>query len=158
LRVEVVRSTRRRKTVHASLDGDLVRVRMPAWMSKADEDRYVAELVGRLERRHERDRIDPEARAAKLASRYGLPRPAGVRWIRDGRTQWASCTIGTREIRITERLATYPSWVLDYVLIHELAHLVEANHSARFWAIVNRYPKAERARGFLIAKGMEDDR
>jgi predicted metal-dependent hydrolase len=154
-RVEVVRSKRRRKTVSAHLDGDIVRVSMPAWMSKADEERYVVELVGRLERRERRDRTDVEARAATLARRYDLPRAAAVRWMPNRKSQWASCTVATGEIHVSERVAEFPAWVLDYVLVHELAHLTEPNHSSRFWAIVNRYPKAERARGFLIAKGTE---
>jgi len=154
-RVEVVRSKRRRKTVSAHLVGDVVRVNMPAWMSKADEERYVVELVGRLERQEQRGRVDIEARARTLARRYQLPEPTTVKWMPDRKTQWATCTVAAREICVAERLAEFPAWVLDYVLVHELAHLAEANHSKRFWAIVNRYPKAERARGFLIAKGTE---
>jgi predicted metal-dependent hydrolase len=152
-RVEVVRSKRRRKTVSAHLDGDVVRVSMPAWMSKADEERYVVDLVRRIERQEQRGRVDVGARALALARRYKLPEPSSVVWMPDRKTQWATCTVATREIHVAERLAEFPAWVLDYVLVHELTHLVEANHSKRFWALVNRYPKAERARGFLIAKG-----
>jgi predicted metal-dependent hydrolase len=49
--------------------------------------------------------------------------------------------------------------VLDYVLVHELAHLVVPDHSPAFHEIVDRYPRAERARGFLIAmsRGETDD-
>lgn len=154
-RVEVVRSKRRRKTVSAELLGDIVRVSMPAWMSKADEERYVAELVGRLERREQRGRLDIAARAATLSRRYDLPVAASVEWMPDRKTQWATCTVNTRAIHVAERVANFPAWVLDYVLVHELAHLAEPNHSARFWAMVLRYPRAERARGFLIAKGSE---
>jgi hypothetical protein len=80
-----------------------------------------------------------------------------VRWVENQRTRWGSCTPETGEIRVSAVLAGYPRWVLDYVLVHELAHLVEANHSARFHELVHRYPKAERAEGFLIAKGLGDD-
>jgi len=154
-RVEVIRSKRRRKTVSAQLDGDVVRVSMPAWMSKADEDRYVVELVARLERREQRERIDIQTRADTLARRYDLPRATCVRWVPDRRSQWATCDTSTREIHVIERVAEFPAWVLDYVLVHELAHLVEPNHSRCFWALVNRFPRAERARGYLIAKGTE---
>ena len=43
-----------------------------------------------------------------------------------------------------------PQWVVDYVLVHELAHLLEPGHDANFWAWVDRYPQAERAKGYLI--------
>ena len=156
-RVEVVRSKRRRKTVSAHLVGDdLVRVQMPAWMSKADEERYVTDLVGRIARQESRKRIDIGERAATLARRYDLPAATRVTWMPNRKTQWATCTVAAREIQVVERLADFPAWVLDYVLVHELAHLVEANHSPRFWKMVNRYPKAERARGFLIAKGNDE--
>ena len=156
-RVEVVRSKRRRKTVSAHLVGDdLVRVQMPAWMSKADEERYVTDLVARIIRQESRERMDLASRAATLARRYDLPSPKSVTWMPNRKTQWATCVVAAREIRVVERLADFPAWVLDYVLVHELAHLVEANHSPRFWKMVNRYPKAERARGFLIAKGNDE--
>ena len=67
-------------------------------------------------------------------------------------SRWGSCTPGDGSIRVSTRLAPFPAWVLDYVLVHELAHLAAPDHSPRFWALVNRYPMAERARGYLIAK------
>lgn len=150
--VRVVRSARRRRTVHAQLvDGEIV-VRVPARMSKADEARYVAELVERIEKREQRNAIDVEARARELARRYDLPMPASIRFVDNQRSRWGSCTIDLREIRISSRLAQFPTWVLDYVIVHELAHLVVPDHSPSFHALVDRYPKAERARGYLMAK------
>jgi predicted metal-dependent hydrolase len=70
--------------------------------------------------------------------------------------RWGSCTPSEGTIRISSRLAAEPAWVLDYVIVHELAHLSVACHDARFWALVHRYPRAERARGFLMARGMAD--
>jgi len=76
-------------------------------------------------------------------------------WTDNQRKQWGSCDTITHAIRISTRLAAYPPWVLDYVIVHELAHLVVADHSPAFAAIVDRYPRAERARGYLLAK--QDD-
>lgn len=70
--------------------------------------------------------------------------------------RWGSCTPDHGTIRLSDRLAGFPDWVVDYVIVHELAHLVELGHTARFWTLVNRYPMSERARGFLIAKAWEE--
>ena len=72
-------------------------------------------------------------------------------------SRWGSCTPATGEIRIATAVRGFPPWVLDYVIVHELAHLEEANHSPRFWKLVGRYPRAERARGYLIAKSGDSE-
>jgi predicted metal-dependent hydrolase len=150
--VRVIRSAKRRRTAHAQLvEGEIV-VRIPARMSKADEASYVAELVERIEKREQRTALDLDARTKELARRFDLPLPASIRFVDNQRSRWGSCTIETREIRVSSKLAEYPVWVLDYVIVHELAHLVVADHSPDFHALVDRYPKAERARGYLTAK------
>jgi len=157
MEVEVVRSAKRRKSVSARVvDGKIV-VRMPQWMSKAQEAEYVAALVAKLERQQTATEVDLAKRAAELAARYDLPRPQSIRWVSNQHHRWGSCTPSTGEIRISDRIAAFPTWVLDAVVVHELAHLVHLHHSPEFWELANRYPKTERAYGFLIAKQLTDD-
>ena len=155
LPVEIVRSRRRRKTVQATIVDGVIRVQAPASMSQRELDEHVHYLVSRLERRYRSESVDLEARAQRLSKRFGLPTATSVVWA-DQRSQWGSCTTTTGELRISNRLAAYPPWVLDYVLVHELAHLVEANHSPAFHELVAKYPLAERARGFLMAISFGD--
>jgi predicted metal-dependent hydrolase len=152
VRVEVIRSPRRRKTVQASEADGVVRVWIPAAMSREDEERWVAEMLGRLDRRKATEATDLDARARLLADRYRLPCPTAVRWVDNQHSRWASCSPDDGVIRVSSRLAGFPAWVVDYVLVHELAHLVEPRHGPAFWALVHRYRRAERARGFLLAK------
>lgn len=153
----MIRSPKRRKTVQARLVDGIVQVSIPARMTKAEEEQWVAEMVGRFERRQATAPIDLSARAEQLAIRHGLPQPASIRWVDNQEWRWGSCTPEDRTIRISTRLASYPPWVVDYVVVHELAHLVIGGHGRDFWELVNRYPKAERARGFLIAKGLDGE-
>jgi predicted metal-dependent hydrolase len=153
--VEVVRSARRRKTVQAWEVGDRLRVSIPARMSSAEEQHWVAEMVRRFERKRSSRHIDLRTRTAALARRHELPHPRSVAWSDRQRSLWGSCTPGDRSIRISSQLAGEPAWVLDYVIVHELAHLAEPGHGPEFWALVNRYARAERARGWLMAKGLE---
>ena len=157
LPVEIIRSSKRRKTVSARIvDGRIV-VRMPHGMTTAQEEEYVASLVARLERQHTAARIDLAERAATLARRYDLPRPRSIRFVSNQEQRWGSCTPSTGEIRISDRISGFPGWVVDAVVVHELAHLVHLHHTPQFWALANRYPKTERAYGFLIAKQITDD-
>ncbi len=155
MQVEVVRSPRRRKTVQARQVGEVIRVSIPASMTVAEEEHWVAEMVRRVERQASTDKIDLVERAAALADRYELRRPLVIRWVDNQEWRWGSCTPVDGAVRISSRLVREPSWVLDYVIVHELAHLSVPRHDHRFWAIVHRYPLAERARGFLMARGSD---
>jgi predicted metal-dependent hydrolase len=156
--VEVRRSDRRKRMVSARREGDTVIVFIPGWMSESEERRWVDEMVARLERSEARRRSPTRTgddalrrRSMELNRRHldGRAVPTTVRWVPAMRTRWASCTPADGTIRISERLRDAPGWVVDYVLVHELAHLLEPGHDATFWAWVHRYPRTERAMGYL---------
>jgi len=152
--VEVRRSRRRRRTVAAYREDDRVVVLIPARLTRAEEKEWVATMLQRLERSEQRRRPSDaglKRRARELSTRYldGQAEPAVVRWVDNQNSRWGSCTPSDRSIRLSVRLQGMPAWVIDYVLVHELAHLIEAGHTPEFWAWVDRYPKAERAKGFL---------
>lgn len=157
--IEVRRSDRRRRTVSAYREGDRIVVLLPARFTRAQEQEWVPRMVDSVLQRERRAaqrgprRSDAVLlqRAALLSARHlsGLARPAEVCWVSAMRTRWASCTPADRTIRVSERLRSAPDWVLDYVLVHELAHLLVPGHGPDFWAWVERYPRTERARGYL---------
>jgi predicted metal-dependent hydrolase len=153
--IEVRRSAKRRRTVSAYRDGGRIVVLIPARFSQAEEARWVQEMVRRLDpstrRRRDGGDLALGRRAAELSTSYlgGQARPASVRWVGTMRTRWASCTPDDGTIRLSERLRDMPHWVRDYVLVHELAHLLVPGHGPDFWALVQRYPRTERARGYL---------
>ena len=153
--VEVRRSKRRRRTVSAYRDGDRVIVMIPASLSRKQEAEWVETMLARLEKSERRRKPtddDLMKRATSLSDRYlgGLAIPESVQWVDNQESRWGSCTPGDRSIRLSARLQGMPSWVIDYVLIHELAHLFESDHNAEFWGWVDRYPQAERAKGYLV--------
>src|SRR6185503_1568391 len=149
--VEVRRSARRRRTVSAYRDGNKIVVLMPSRVTRSDERRLVAEmveLVTRREANRSRVRSGDAAllrRSAELSARYldGRAEPLSVRWVGNMRSRWGSCTMADRTIRLSHRLQSMPAWVIDYVLLHELTHLLEPGHGPEFWRWVNRYPRTE---------------
>ena len=153
--VEVRRSKRRRRTVSAYRDGDRIVVLIPASMSRKEEAEWVETMVARLERSEKRKRPSDNQllkRARQLSDAYlgGLAQPDSVRWVANQQARWGSCTPGDRSIRLSERLQGMPPWVIDYVLVHELAHLLEHGHNDAFWGWVDRFPHAEKAKGYLL--------
>ncbi|KAA1422604.1 M48 family metallopeptidase [Mumia zhuanghuii] len=152
--VEIRRSARRRKSVQAYRDGDRIVILMPAGFSRAEEQRWVDTMVAKIERRERRTRLDDtdlRTRADRLSAELlgGAATPTSVRWVDNQKRRWGSCTPEDGTIRLSSRLRDMPDWVIDYVLVHELVHLLVPHHGPEFWAYVERYPRTERARGFL---------
>lgn len=161
--IRVVRSDRRRRTVSARLveDGAVLEILAPAEATDAELAPIIENLKGRVLRHAERrETADDDAlarRASELNRQYfeGKLRWQDIRYVTNQQRRYGSCTPATGVIRISHRVATMPAWVRDYIIVHELAHLREANHGSRFWKLVNRYPRVERARGYLICLGLE---
>jgi len=143
--------------VSAYRDGERVVVLIPDQFSRAEENEWVDRMLARLAAREQRGhRTDNalQARARRLITRYladfgPAASPVSVRWVDNQNGRWGSCTPADRTIRISNRIQDMPDWVIDYVLMHELAHLLVPNHNGRFWELVGRYPRSERARGYL---------
>lgn len=133
-------------------------VLIPASFSRSEERTWVDRMVAKLETRERRGRralggdeeLMVRARALSTAYLDGVL-PASVRWVDNQNRRWGSCTPADRTIRLSSRLRAMPEYVVDYVLVHELAHLHRPAHDQAFWALVERYPKAERALGYLEA-------
>lgn len=131
-------------------------------MSRAEEAVWVEKMAARFEARSLRRRLNSEGdlqrRARELNREYfdGRLKWSSLTYVTNQNTRFGSCSPADKTIRISAALAGMPSFVRDYVIVHELAHLEEPNHSAAFWKLVNRYPLTERARGYLMAKGMDE--
>ncbi len=165
LPVRVITSERRTRTLSARVVGDTLEVRVPVDAPTDLVDRFVSRVRRKeLARRALGDDAtaiagrdaDLHRRALELNRRYldGTAVPARVRYVTNQDGRYGSCSVRSREIRISHRLAAMPAWVRDYVLIHELAHLRVAGHGRAFWRLVERYPLTERARGYLMGAGL----
>jgi hypothetical protein len=151
--VVVRASSRRRKTATAFWENGRIVVVVPSHVRRADRQDLVDWLVARVLAKRPRAAASDEAlaqRAAALADRYvdGV-RPSTIRWVTTQRKRWGSCSAQTGEIRLSHRLRAVPEWVLDATIVHELAHLVHADHSPGFHSIANRYPRQKDAAVFL---------
>ena len=159
--VEVRVSKRRKKTAGAHWEGDRIVVVVPAHLRGAERDDMVDLLTRRLTR-HRPNLHASDGELAERARRLGRTyldgiEPASIRWATNQTKRWGSCTLGSREIRISSRLKVAPTWVLDAVIVHELAHLLEPGHGPRFRELEQRYPRQHEAGLFLdgYALGMQ---
>lgn len=152
----MIRSAKRTRTVQARIIDGKVVVRIPARMSKAEEEKAVAEIVAKLKRRTTSS-VTSDAALMERAHRLnktvleGRAKVVSIRWVGNQNSRWGSCTVDTADIRISHRLQQVPDYVLDAVLVHELTHTFIPDHSAQFWEWAEKVPLAERARGYLEA-------
>ncbi|MFC3299866.1 M48 family metallopeptidase [Arthrobacter agilis] len=159
LPVEVRRSARRKRTVSADIRDGVLRVSIPGHFSVRQERHWVERMVERMSAKYftEPAVVDDQPvpalleRAISLSRRYlgGQGIPASIGWVTNQNTRWASATPALRTIRLSHRLQGMPDWVVDYVILHEMAHLIEPSHNAHFWALLTGYPRTETAKAFL---------
>jgi len=150
------RSKRKTLAIYIKPDG-AVEVRAPLRPSKADIDRFVeskAQWIANkqtLIKTRSTDGSESNTRPQSLyapgefentiqnlmdKSQTRLGVSCSFVGVRKMTSRWGSCTAKTRRIRINAALEYCPRECLEYVVVHELAHLRECNHSPRFWAIV----------------------
>jgi predicted metal-dependent hydrolase len=152
--IEVRRSRRRRRTVSAYREGGRTIVLIPSRFSAAEERTWVEAMMRKLAAGDKRRRPSDQQlleRAADLSRRYlgGLAKPLSIAWVTNQSSRWGSCTPADGTIRISVRVKGMPPWVLDYVILHELTHLLQPGHGREFWSLLESYPRTERARGYL---------
>lgn len=159
--VKIIRSERRSKTVSAKLENGVLIIRAPAAISDRELNRIIDGLSKRMQKRNQKapqtdEMLEKRARELNREFFDGRLTWQSIRYVTNQNHRFGSCTPDDRTIRLSHRLASMPSFVRDYVIVHELAHLEEPNHGPRFWQLVNRFPKTERARGYLMAVGLEE--
>lgn len=160
--VVVRRSARRRRTVAAFWENGTAVVAIPAHFSKAQESEWVGRMLGKLRlqgakgskgvgKRRPATDAALATHATELSDRYfsGRAIPTSVRWVSNQNSRWGSATPSDGSIRLSDKLRPMPHWVIDYVLLHELAHLLVAGHNAAFWKLLDAYPETGRAKAFL---------
>jgi predicted metal-dependent hydrolase len=157
-KVEVRRSKRAKRNVTAYRDNEKTVVTVPTRMAKRDIPAYVNELVTRLDDRDERSTSQAllEQRARRLSKKYLAQDlfdthvvPVSIRWVTNQNARWGSCTPGEGTIRLSHRMVRMPPYVIDSVIVHELIHLLIADHSEAFYSLMNKYPEHEKAKAYL---------
>ena len=152
--IRVRKSTRRRRTVEARREGGITVVTVPERMSNAEAFKHAIALHQKItSKRSKQQRSDADLMTlAKRLRRVYLPEapdPLSVRWVSNQNHRWGSCTPSEGSIRLSDRLQHMPAYVIESVLIHELSHLLVANHGPEFDRLLRRFPDHDKAVGFL---------
>ncbi len=153
--VRIVASKRRRRTVSGRLRSGVLELLVPSWMPQSERQQWAETMRKRLERRIVRSRPSDHRLAERARTLNERHFRGKLQWTSIGFVEmahiWGSCTFTSGAIRIARRAASLPDWVLDYLIVHELAHLEQSDHGPAFHELENRYPLTERAKGYLMA-------
>jgi predicted metal-dependent hydrolase len=161
MEIKIIRSAKRAKTVSARTVHGVLEILAPAHLSDAELQPIIAQLQTRIQKRAQKQHLD-DSELTRIATRlnkqyfHNKLQWQSITWSTRQDKRYGSCTPVLQTMRISHRIATMPHFVKAYVVMHELAHLLEANHGPRFWKLVNQYPHTERARGYLMAVGLEE--
>lgn len=144
------------------LIGDTLIVRAPPEMPDDKLQEIIENFKKRLERRKLKRELNKKENLREICQKlnqeyfWGQIDVKSIGYSTNQTTKWGVCNYKNKTILISHRLSQMPTWVRDYVIVHEMVHLLHPNHSKRFWKKVRRYRLSERARGYLIAKGGDD--
>jgi len=159
MEVKIIRSKRRRRTVNARLVNNLLLINAPLMLSQERLDKIITGFKLKFARKELKTELDKEQNLMDLASSLNEKyfgnklRLESIEYVTTQNSKFGCCNYRAAKIRISHKIGMMPKWVRKYVIIHEMAHLIEPNHSRAFWDIVSRYKLTERARGYLIASG-----
>ncbi len=163
MEVRIIRSPARKKTVHAKIVGETLMIYLPLGMRKEEENKLIEKMKKKIENKKLKTQIN---KGDYLKNRFdqfnrmyfqGNLKIKSIEFVSNQNRVRGSCTPSKGTIRISHKLMDMPEWVLDYVIMHEMSHLQYPDHSKAFWTKVGEYKYCERARGFLMAKGMEEN-
>jgi predicted metal-dependent hydrolase len=160
--VKVIRSERRKKTIQTKYVNGKLWIYIPSGMTEVEEKKWIDRMITKSVRRQQKQKLNSDGLLLKRAQKLNKLYFDGeldfdIKYVTNQNSRFGSCTPENMVVRISDRIANMPRWVRDYVIIHELAHLIYPNHSKEFWGKVNQYKYTERAKGYLIALGMLSD-
>jgi hypothetical protein len=157
--VRIVRSVRRVRTVSGSVREGRLIVRAPEGLCEKDLCLIIARFQKRFEQKQLKDDLNKRENLFETASRLNAKYfdnvlyVKSIEYVANQQSKYGCCDYRNGVIRISHKVSSMPQWVREYVVLHEMAHLIEPHHGRSFWDIVNRYRLTERARGYLIAAG-----
>ena len=161
MEVKIIRSRRRKRTISARLVKDTLLVSAPLLLSQERLDKVIADFKVKFEKKKLKQELDRKQNlidiVRKLNEKYfeNKLKINSIEYVTDQNSKYGCCNFRDGWIRVSHKVGLMPEWVRNYVIVHEMAHLIEPNHSSAFWDIVSRYKLAERARGYLMAAGLE---